>query len=189
MTAKLVRVTMMVSAAAVLAATLVANAQSKDPFVGTWTLNVAKSKYSPGPVPKSITSTYEAAGKGYKVAVKNQTGTGTIEYRLHDQSRWSRVEADRKQSECGYVGGEADRRQHAGEREQEGRQGHHHPAERPLARWQDEDGDDNWHRCAGTESQQRCGVRETVGLLFCCRAGLQPCPNRSAELSVRSVRL
>ncbi len=80
MTAKLVRVTMMVSAAAVLAATLVANAQSKDPFVGTWTLNVAKSKYSPGPVPKSITSTYEAAGKGYKVAVKNQTGTGTIEY-------------------------------------------------------------------------------------------------------------
>ncbi len=79
MTAKLVRVTMMVSAA-VLAATLVANAQSKDPFVGTWTLNVAKSKYSPGPVPKSITSTYEAAGKGYKVSVKNELPTGMLQY-------------------------------------------------------------------------------------------------------------
>ena len=37
--------------------------------VGTWTLNVAKSKYSPGPVPKSATTKIEAAGAGVKVAV------------------------------------------------------------------------------------------------------------------------
>ena len=44
MTPRLARVTTILSAA-VLAATLVANAQSKDPFVGTWKLNPAKSKY------------------------------------------------------------------------------------------------------------------------------------------------
>ena len=73
------RVTMIV-AATLVAATLVANAQSKDPFVGTWTLNVAKSKYSPGPTPKSVTSIYEAAGKGYKVSVKNELPTGMLQY-------------------------------------------------------------------------------------------------------------
>ena len=69
-----------VISAAVLAAVLSAHAQSKDPIVGTWTLNAAKSKYTPGPVPRSITTVYEAAGKGYKVTVKNDTGGGTVEY-------------------------------------------------------------------------------------------------------------
>ena len=76
---KLARLTMMVSAA-VLAVVLAVHAQSKDPLVGTWTLNAAKSKYTPGPVPKSITSIYEAAGKGYKVTVKNDTGGGVVQY-------------------------------------------------------------------------------------------------------------
>ena len=35
-----------------------------DPALGTWKLNIAKSKYSPGPAPKSATITYEAAGDG-----------------------------------------------------------------------------------------------------------------------------
>jgi hypothetical protein len=69
-----------VLSAAVLAAALPAYAQSTDPFVGTWVLNVAKSTYSPGPTPKSITSTYEAAGKGYKVAVTNVSPSGKIQY-------------------------------------------------------------------------------------------------------------
>jgi hypothetical protein len=75
----LARLTTMVSAA-VLAAVLATHAQSKDPVVGTWTLNAAKSKYTPGPTPKSITSIYEAAGKGYKVTVKNDTGGGVVQY-------------------------------------------------------------------------------------------------------------
>ena len=37
-----------------------------DPVIGTWKLNVAKSKYSPGPAPKSATIAYEAAGDGVK---------------------------------------------------------------------------------------------------------------------------
>lgn len=73
------RVTMIL-AAALFAATLVTNAQSTDPFVGTWTLNVAKSKYDPGPTPKSVTSTYDAAGKGYKVSVINVLPSGKLEY-------------------------------------------------------------------------------------------------------------
>jgi hypothetical protein len=53
-----------------------ATAQSKDPFVGTWRLNLAKSTYSPGPPPKSTTSTYETAGQGYKVSVKTEPASG-----------------------------------------------------------------------------------------------------------------
>ena len=76
---KLTRLTTMTSAAVLLAVVMIYG-QSNDPFVGTWTLNAAKSKYTPGPAPKGITSTYEAAGKGYKVTVKNDTGAGTVQY-------------------------------------------------------------------------------------------------------------
>lgn len=79
MTSRLARVTMILPAA-LLAATLLAHAQATDSFAGTWRLNVAKSTYSPGPAPKSITSTYEAAGKGYKVSVKNESASGVAEY-------------------------------------------------------------------------------------------------------------
>lgn len=79
MIARLARVTVLLSAAA-LVWVFVATAQSTDPFVGTWRLNVAKSTYSPGPAPKSITSTYEAAGQGYKVAVTNVSVSGTTQY-------------------------------------------------------------------------------------------------------------
>jgi hypothetical protein len=33
-----------------------------DPIIGTWKMNVAKSKISPGPAPKSVTSTYTMDG-------------------------------------------------------------------------------------------------------------------------------
>ena len=42
-----------------------ANAQA----VGTWKLNLAKSKYQKGQAPKSATLVYEAAGAGIKVTV------------------------------------------------------------------------------------------------------------------------
>src|SRR5215831_2955363 len=41
-----------------------------DSIIGTWKLNLAKSKFSPGPPPKSQTVTFEAVGQGYKVTVK-----------------------------------------------------------------------------------------------------------------------
>ena len=65
--------------AAVLAAAAVAHTQS-DPFAGTWRMNPAKSKYDPGPTPKSITSVWEAAGKGYKVSVTTESATGKTQY-------------------------------------------------------------------------------------------------------------
>lgn len=37
-----------------------------NPLVGTWKLNVTKSKYDPGPAPKSLTRTVEAQGNGVK---------------------------------------------------------------------------------------------------------------------------
>src|SRR5262245_60167823 len=45
--------------------------------VGTWTLSVAKSKYSPGPAPKSATTKIEAAGAGVKVTVEQAFADGT----------------------------------------------------------------------------------------------------------------
>lgn len=40
--------------------------QPLDPFVGTWKVNLAKSKFSPGPPPRSRTVTIEQAGDGWK---------------------------------------------------------------------------------------------------------------------------
>jgi len=44
-----------------------------NPFVGTWQLNLAKSKYSPGPPPKSQTENVQAEGQGLTGTV---TGVG-----------------------------------------------------------------------------------------------------------------
>jgi hypothetical protein len=63
--------------AAVLGAALLAQADSQ---VGTWKLNVAKSKYSPGPAPKSATTVIEAAGAGTKLIVDQVTADGTTRH-------------------------------------------------------------------------------------------------------------
>jgi hypothetical protein len=75
MTPRLARVAIIL-AGGVLALAALGGAQPADPFVGTWTLNVAKSKYSPGPPPKSTTVTYDAAGSGYKISVKTEPASG-----------------------------------------------------------------------------------------------------------------
>lgn len=46
---------------------IMAFAQSAEPWVGTWRLNVAKSKYSPGPGPRSQTVRIDAVANGQKV--------------------------------------------------------------------------------------------------------------------------
>ena len=50
-------------------------AQSSNTSVGTWKLNLAKSKYSQGPVPKSTTLKIEAVGAGVKITVDTDDGT------------------------------------------------------------------------------------------------------------------
>src|SRR5262245_2878004 len=60
---------------AVLAVAGVSYAQS-DPAVGTWKLNVAKSKYTPGPLPKSNTVTIAAVPNGVHVTAKGEDAAG-----------------------------------------------------------------------------------------------------------------
>lgn len=55
------------SAASFMAA---ASAQPDARTYGTWKLNVAKSKYSPGPAPKTLTVKWEPAGKGVKLTAE-----------------------------------------------------------------------------------------------------------------------
>lgn len=52
------------------------HAQATDPALGTWKLNVAKSKYEPGPAPKSLTVTIEPSGQGVKVTAKGVDAQG-----------------------------------------------------------------------------------------------------------------
>ena len=47
-----------------------------DSAAGTWKLNVAKSKYDPGPAPKSSTVTITAADQGVKVSTKGVGADG-----------------------------------------------------------------------------------------------------------------
>ena len=57
-----------------------ASAQSKNPAVGTWKLNVAKSKYVAGRPNKSGTTKIEAAGAGVKVTVDVVSADGTTRH-------------------------------------------------------------------------------------------------------------
>src|SRR5215212_406258 len=61
----------------IAAGTATGIAQGTDPAYGTWKLNLSKSKFSPGPAPKELTLTVEAAGPGRKVAVTGIAGDGT----------------------------------------------------------------------------------------------------------------
>jgi hypothetical protein len=46
-----------------------AQAQAPKGLAGTWKLNTAKSKFSPGPAPKNMTVTYTPADDGVKIVV------------------------------------------------------------------------------------------------------------------------
>jgi len=52
------------------------SAQVTDPAAGTWELNLAKSKFSPGPAPKSQTRTYEVTGADVKYTLKGIDAEG-----------------------------------------------------------------------------------------------------------------
>jgi hypothetical protein len=47
------------------------------PFVGTWKLNTAKSKFEPGPSPKTMTRTVEAQGDGLKYSFEGVGADGS----------------------------------------------------------------------------------------------------------------
>ena len=68
------RVLAFVCFAAVVAAPLFAQ---DNPFLGTWKLNVAKSKFEPGPAPKSLTRTITAEGGGAKYSFEGVAADGS----------------------------------------------------------------------------------------------------------------
>ena len=51
-------------------------ALAADVSLGSWKVNVAKSKYSPGPAPKAQTVKYEATGDNMKITVDGTDTTG-----------------------------------------------------------------------------------------------------------------
>ena len=57
------------------AATFAAGAA--DPVVGTWTLNLEKAKFSPGPAPKSLTRTYAQAADGLALTFNGIAADGS----------------------------------------------------------------------------------------------------------------
>jgi hypothetical protein len=72
--------TLLVSLAAVVTVVAVSGptaAQTADPLIGTWKLDVAKSKYSPGPAAKSSIAIFATApGSAVKVTVDGVASTG-----------------------------------------------------------------------------------------------------------------
>jgi hypothetical protein len=72
---KRILVFVMVVALAVLASSVLM--AQDNPLVGTWKLNIAKSKYSPGPPPQSQTRTVEAQGTGIKVRIEGTAADGS----------------------------------------------------------------------------------------------------------------
>jgi len=75
--------------------------QTTDPIVGTWVLNVAKSKYAPGPAPKSETRTYVVAGQDIKATSKgigsdgnSTTAEWTVNYDGKDRPQVGNPDAD-----------------------------------------------------------------------------------------------
>ena len=70
---RLILAVVLASATSLMAA---ASAQSDPRSYGTWKLNVAKSKYSPGPAPKSLTVKWEAAGQGVKLTSEGMSADG-----------------------------------------------------------------------------------------------------------------
>ena len=64
----------LLAAVAVAAGSLMAQT---NPFVGTWKLNLAKSKYEGVPAPKSLTRTVTAEGGGLKYSFEGEAADGS----------------------------------------------------------------------------------------------------------------
>jgi len=73
---KLKKVALLASLCLLAGLVLGASANASDPQNGTWKLNTAKSKYDPGPMPKSNTLTIEADDKTYKLHAEGVDGNG-----------------------------------------------------------------------------------------------------------------
>jgi len=57
-----------------------ASAQSSDPMNGTWKMDVAKSTFSPGPKPQSMTLVIEGTDAAHKITVDRTSATGAAQH-------------------------------------------------------------------------------------------------------------
>ena len=69
----LLRISLATCCAVVLASSVALAAEA---WLGTWKLNTAKSKYSPGPAPKNLTLTWKATADGIEHAADGMNGEG-----------------------------------------------------------------------------------------------------------------
>ena len=127
----------------------------RDPAIGKWKLNVAKSIYRPGVTPpKSALVTIEPAGQGIKVTARTIGGDGqTTEMALHRLRGRKRLPGHRvtRLRQCIAEARGPDRRGH----QEEGRQGRPDLPARALIGRQDDDGRDDGDDRAGTADQHR----------------------------------
>ncbi len=70
------RITLVLTGLAILVPTARLTAQTGDRAMGTWKLDLAKSRYAPGSPPKSLTLRYEVAGKGVHVTTDGVDAAG-----------------------------------------------------------------------------------------------------------------
>jgi len=77
----------MKSAAVFAAALLAAAAWGADPLIGTWKLNLDKSKFSPGPAPKSSTVNHSEDGE---FIVTKSEGVNAKGEEVASSSRWKK---------------------------------------------------------------------------------------------------
>jgi hypothetical protein len=54
-------------------------APDQDPVIGEWRLDLSKSKYTPGPGPKSETRTYQRTGEGIQAVIVRTHRDGRVE--------------------------------------------------------------------------------------------------------------
>ena len=66
-----------VAAFAILILAVASTLLAQNPALGTWKLNVDKSKYNPGPAPKSMTRTLEAQGDKVKHTYQGVAADGS----------------------------------------------------------------------------------------------------------------
>jgi len=74
------RISILVMAALVAALTILVATATADEHSGTWKLNPAKSKYSPGPAPKNLTEKVVLDENTYKVEGNGTRGDGNPMY-------------------------------------------------------------------------------------------------------------
>jgi len=69
--------TILVGTLLVAGAATVWAAGAPDPVIGTWTLNVAMSKFTPGPAPKSQTRVYAQTAQGVAMTISGVAADGS----------------------------------------------------------------------------------------------------------------